>query len=179
VDRALRLKPAGGGDDGRWPDLLGFAICAALIALAYYLQYGQGLNPCPLCIFQRIAFFVMGVLFLIAGLHAPDRRGRLVYGLLLVITALGGCVLAIRHLYLQSLPAELAPSCGADLSYMLRKFPLRKTLLLVFQGSGDCHAIDWKLLGLTLPGWALVWFVLLGGWAAWTHRPAYGLSARA
>lgn len=149
----------------RWQNLLGFAICAGLIALAYYLQYGQGLNPCPLCIFQRIAFFVMGVIFLAAALQAPAYRGRLIYGGLLIITALVGCALAIRHLYLQSLPAELAPSCGADLGYMLRKFPLRKTLLLVFQGSGDCHAIDWKLLGLTLPGWALIWFVLLGLWA--------------
>ena len=29
-------------------------------------------------------------------------------------------------------------------------------------GSGDCGTIDWTFLGLSMPAWSLVWFVILG-----------------
>src|SRR3546814_8702165 len=51
--------------------LLGFLACAGLIAYALYTQFHDGLTPCPLCIFQRIAFAALGLVFLVGGLHAP------------------------------------------------------------------------------------------------------------
>jgi disulfide bond formation protein DsbB len=147
--------------------LSGFVICAALLGYALYAQYRLGLSPCPLCIFQRIAFVFMGVFFLIGGLHAPRGRARWIYTGLVLLGALWGLVVAIRHTYLQSLPPDAVPSCGPGLGYILDTFPLSKALKLVFTGSGECAAAHWHFLGLTMPAWTLIWFVVLGTWALW------------
>ena len=47
--------------------LFGFAVCAALLSYAVFAQYGQFYEPCPLCIFQRIAMAAVGVLGLAAA----------------------------------------------------------------------------------------------------------------
>ena len=59
------------------------------------------------------------------------------------------------------------PQCGPDLFFMLNNLPLSRTLEKLFQGSGECAAVDWKFLGLSIAGWALVWFIALAGYAAW------------
>ncbi|MDY6941389.1 MAG: disulfide bond formation protein B [Pseudomonadota bacterium] len=154
----------------RYTNLLGFLGCAGLLAFAYYLQYGQGLDPCPLCIIQRVAFLALGLVFLAAALHNPKGFGRHVYTALLVLTAVAGIALAIRHLWLQSLPPDRVPACGPDLAFMLRNFPLQETINTVLRGSGSCANVDWRFLGLTIPGWALVWFLVLGGGGVVTNE---------
>lgn len=145
--------------------LTGFVICAALMAYALYAEYHLGLAPCPLCIFQRVAFIWMGVWFLVGGLHAPRGGARWVYCLLVLLGAAWGIAVAARHLWLQSLPPDQVPSCGPGLNYMLNAFPLGQTLKLVFEGSGECALVNWKFLGLSMPGWTLIWFVLLAAFA--------------
>lgn len=153
--------------------LSGFVICAALLGYALFAQYRLGLSPCPLCIFQRIAFVVMGVFFLLGGLHAPRGRARWFYTLPVLLGAAWGLVVAARHAWLQTLPPDQIPSCGPGLGYILDTFPLGKALKMVFSGSGECAAADWHFLGLTMPAWTLIWFVLLGAWALWAalRRP--------
>jgi disulfide bond formation protein DsbB len=107
------------------------------------------------------------VFFLIGGLHAPRGRARWIYTGLVLLGALWGLVVAIRHTYLQSLPPDAVPSCGPGLGYILDTFPLSKALKLVFTGSGECAAAHWYFLGLTMPAWTLIWFVVLGAWALW------------
>lgn len=150
--------------------VLGFVACAALLGYALFAEYRLGLAPCPLCIFQRIAFIWMGLWFLIGGLHAPRGNGRWVYRVLIVLGAITGIVIAARHLWLQSLPPELVPSCGPGLDYLRKAFPLSKVLTLVFTGSGECAQVNWRFLGLGMPFWTLVWYVLLGLWALLPHR---------
>lgn len=152
--------------------LLGFVICAALLGYALFAEYHLGLMPCPLCVFQRIAFIWMGVWFLVGGLHAPRFGGRWVYRVLVVLGAIAGIVIAARHLWLQSLPPDQVPSCGPGLNYMLDAFPLSQVLKLVFTGSGECAQINWTFLGLSMPFWTLVWYVLLGIWALLARRIA-------
>lgn len=141
---------------------LGALVCAALLGYALYLQHRMFLDPCPLCIFQRVAFIALGVVFVLGALHGPGVRGRRVYGVLALLAAIGGVGIAARHLWLQSLPPELVPACGPGLEFMLQSAPFTDVLVKVFAGSGECAAVDWQFLGLAMPAWTLIWYVLLG-----------------
>ncbi|MGH8075423.1 MAG: disulfide bond formation protein B [Lysobacter sp.] len=148
--------------------LLGFLACAGLIAYALYTQFHDGLTPCPLCIFQRIAFAALGVVFLVGGLHAPRGvSGRRVYGVLALLASLAGIAVAGNHVRLQHLPPDQVPSCGPGLDYMFDAMPIGGVIRTVMTGSGECANVDWAFLGLSMPTWSLVWFVLLAGWAAY------------
>jgi disulfide bond formation protein DsbB len=125
--------------------------------------------PCPLCIFQRIGFLVMAVFFLVGAVHAPRAGGRWTYTAGALLGALFGGVVAGRHLWIQSLPADRVPSCGPDLGYMMDTFPFAKVLKMVFTGSGECAKVE-PVLGLPMPAWTLLWFVLLAAWAVMAAR---------
>lgn len=147
--------------------LFGAVACAALLAYALYAQYQMFLDPCPLCIFQRVVFIAMGIVFLLGALHGPKGWGRKAYGVLVFFVSMIGVGIAGRHVWLQSLPADQVPACGPGLEYMLDAFPLGKTLSMVFTGSGECANVDWHFLGLSMPAWTLICYVLLGVGALW------------
>ena len=148
---------------GRRPvNFAGFLICAGLIAYALYAQLHLGLDPCPLCIFQRIGIAALGVVFLIAALHNPGRSGARVYAVLIAIAALATIAVAGRQLYIQHLPPGAIPSCGAPLSMMLKFMPLTTVIRKVLTGSGECGVVNWTFLGLAMPAWVLIWAALLG-----------------
>ena len=133
-------------------------ISFALIAVALVLQHAVGLAPCPLCIFQRIAYFTAGFLAAAAAALMPRRSAR-IFGALVLLSTLGGVGIAGRHVWLQMHPESL--SCGPGLQTMLENFPLSDVLPKVFRGSGDCADAGWTLLGLTIADWSLLWFVIL------------------
>lgn len=141
---------------------LGFLVCAGLIGFALYLQYYEHQDPCPLCLLQRLVYIALMAVFLVAAVHGPGRTGAIIYGGLLIATAAIGAAVAGRHVWLQHLPPDRVPECGPGLEFTLRKFPLFQALEKVFAGSGQCAEAGWKFLGLTIAGWSLVWFVLLG-----------------
>jgi disulfide bond formation protein DsbB len=153
----------------RFANLLGFLVCAGLMAYALYAQYVLGLEPCPLCIFQRVAVIGLAALFGIAALHGPGVTGSRVYGILIVIVAGAGAGVAGRHLWLQTLPPERIPACGPGLDYMLETFPFTEMLQTVLSGSGECALVDWKFLGLAMPGWVLISLVVLGAFGFWNN----------
>lgn len=153
----------------RLMNLAGFLVCAALLAYAYYAQFGLGLEPCPLCIFQRVGVFAVGIVFLLAAIHHPGVTGRRVYAVLVALAAIVGGAVAARHVWLQSLPPDLVPACGPGLEYMLDVFSVGETLRMVFTGSGECANADWTFLGLSMPAWVLVAFVGLGAAGAWNN----------
>ena len=149
---------------------LGALVCVGLLAFAYYLQYVQGLEPCPLCMVQRGFFYAVMVLFIVAALHGPRGWGAWVYTGLITLFALGGAATAGRQVWLQHLPPDKVPQCGPDLFFMLENFPLARTLEKLFYGSGECAVVDWKFLGLSIAGWSLVWFIVLALYAWWAAR---------
>mgnify|MGYP003581076706 CR=1 FL=1 len=149
---------------GRTGFAMGAVDCALLLAFAYYLQYVEGLQPCPLCLIQRGFFYAMLVFFAAGALHG---RWFPLYGGLAFLAAAGGAATASRQVWLQSLPPDKVPQCGPDLFFMLENFPLSRTLEKLFYGSGECAAIDWTFLGLSIAGWSLVCFVALGLYALW------------
>jgi disulfide bond formation protein DsbB len=159
---------------GRQANLLGFAACAGLLAYAYYAQFVLHLEPCPLCIFQRIGVLAIALLFLIAAAHDPVGWGRRVYAALLAVAAAATIGVAVRHLYIQSLPPGSIPACGASLNFMLKVFSLSEVVTKVLSGSGECAKISWRFLGLAMPGWVLIAAASLGVFALWAnlrHRP--------
>lgn len=144
-----------------------FVATALMMAFGYWLQYAEGLEPCPLCMTQRIFITLAGLTGLVAALHGPGRAGIRVYGLLtLLFCAVGGAV-SSRHLWLQSLPPGEAPACGPDLAYMFEAFPLKDAVMLLLQGDGNCAEVDWAFLGVSIPGWTLLAFVIIAALAAW------------
>lgn len=147
----------------------GFAICCGLMGFALFAQHVLLLDPCPLCVLQRVAVISLGVLFLLAALHDPAGSGRIVYAVLLGIAALGGVGIAGWHARLQRLPADEVPACGPGLDYMLDNFPIADALKMVFSGSGECAEIVWQFLGLSMPAWVLVWMFGLGSAAVWNN----------
>ena len=156
----------------RSANLAGFAACAGLMAYALYAQYQLLLEPCPLCVFQRMAVSAMGVCFLAAGLHDPAGRGGRVYALALALVASAGSVVAGRHVWLQHLPPGQVPECGPGFDYIMESFPLGEALAMIFRGSGECADVDWVFLGLSMPTWTLVWIVALGTFGVWNNLRA-------
>ena len=137
----------------------GFVACVALMAAALWLEHVEGLEPCPLCVLQRGAVIVLGVLMLAGAVQDPGTLGRRVYGVTITLAALAGAAVAGRHVWLQSLPPGEAPECGPGLEYMLGAFPLTEVIGMVLSGSGECAEVQWTFLSLSIPEWTLLVFV--------------------
>jgi disulfide bond formation protein DsbB len=160
----------------------GFLACAALMGYALYAQHVLGLDPCPLCIFQRVGIIALGIVFLVAALHNPKRWGSQVYVALIGLAALATIGVSARHLYVQSLPAGAVPSCGAPLNVMLQFTPLTEVIKKVLIGGGECQEVNWKFLGLAMPAWVLICAVLLGAFGVFANRrrrPGIAFTSRA
>ena len=146
--------------------------CALLLGFGYFLQYGRGLDPCPLCLVQRGFFYAVLVICVAGAIHAPAGKGRLVYGTLAALFAAGGASVAARQVWLQHLPPDKVPQCGPDLYFMLENLPLATTLHKLVAGTGECAKVDWTFLGFSIAEWSLAWFAALVFYAAWVSlRP--------
>jgi len=143
-----------------------FVMCAVLLGIALYLQEEVGLEPCPMCILQRYAFTAIGLVALVAAIHGPQGVALKVYGGLLLLLGLAGGGVAVRQSYIQHFPPQTS-SCGADLEFLVNSFPLSEALPRIFQGTGDCALVKWRLIGLSIAEWALVWFVIFIVFTAW------------
>lgn len=141
--------------------LLGVGVCVGLMAWALWLQYGLGLEPCPLCTFQRIAVIVIGLVFLIAAIHNPRAIGALVYAGLAFVVGTVGAGLAAWHVWIQAQPKGSIASCGMSLNYMLETLPFTEVIGRVLKGSGECAEQGWLFLGLAIPSWTFVFFVAM------------------
>lgn len=161
------------GMSRRWLYLSGTLAVAGLFGFGLYLQYVLRLEPCPLCMIQRVIFIAIGLLFLIAALHNPKQLGAKVYSILIALVSLGGVAVAARHIWIQHLPKDQVPGCGPGLDYMLQNFPLSEVWQELLHGSGECAEKSWTFLTLGLPEWSLVWYVLLAVFAVlvgWKQR---------
>lgn len=139
--------------------MLGLASCLVMSGVAAYFQLVEELEPCPLCISQRIMLLLVAVVMLIAVVHNPGRLGVRVYALLSTLSALMGAGVSARHVWLQHLPPDQVPECGPGLEYIYENFPLTETLKLMLNGTGECAEVLWTFMGLSIPGWTLVAFL--------------------
>lgn len=139
----------------------GFSLCVLLLASAYFMEYVLGLEPCPLCIFQRFAFYGMGFFFLLGAIHNCQSFGRYIYAFHTSLFSLIGIGLASRQVWLQHLPPEALPSCTASLDRLMTLYPILDVLKIVLEGSPECTENDFTILYLTLPEWTLLTFIAL------------------
>ena len=145
--------------------LLGAAGCASGLLIAiFFFQKHLGLEPCPMCIFQRVAMLATGIVLLLAAIHNPKAAGRWGYSLLALLASGVGAVIAWRHVWLQGLPEDQRPACGPTLNYLMDMLPLREVVETVLRGDGNCAKIDWTFLGQSLPFWTLMVFIALIAW---------------
>ena len=155
--------------------LTGFLFCVLLIAYALYTQYVLGLEPCPLCILQRVAVIALGLSFLFMALkHPQTKQSKFFASLLLTIISLAGAGIAARHVWFQNLPPDQVPGCGPGLDFMMANFPLSEVFQMVFNGSGECAEISWSFAFLSMPAWVIIWLIFLGSYGVWTiHQGRY------
>lgn len=138
-----------------------FLACVGAMLTAWgYFQHYLGLEPCPLCILQRIVVIAMALLYLIAAVQNPAGFGRRIYAFLFTLVSLIGMGVSARHVWLQHLPPDQIPECGPGLDYLMDILPLDKVLGEVLTGSGECAEIAWRFFGLSIPAWTFVMFAL-------------------
>lgn len=143
-----------------------FLSCLSL-AIALFLQIYDHLEPCRLCILQRIVYMALALLFFFGGLFQLKPITRRIFFAVTFIVGCVGVAFALRHIWLQNLLAKTAPPCGASLQYLWKVLPLTEFMRLLFVGTGDCSVINWKFLGLTMPEYSLLLYVVLAGIAGW------------
>jgi disulfide bond formation protein DsbB len=150
--------------------LMVFLSCAALLATAYYFEYALYMDPCPLCIMQRIAVLMVGLVGLSGFILAKKEVGQRVHAGLMVVSAIFGLSVAGRHVWIQSLPADQIPTCGPSLDYMVGTLPWAEVLSVMLRGNGNCADAQWSLLGMSMPMWVLMCFagfMLLAAFVTW------------
>jgi len=136
------------------------AVVTGLMSYAYYAQYRLYLDPCPLCITQRVFYIGIGLAALV-GLSSVGRVTlQRIAASLLALSAIGGALTATRQVWLQHLPPQEVPACGPGLQYWLENEPMLRTLSLLFKGDGNCAEVQWTFLGFSMGEWSLAWFVL-------------------
>ncbi len=135
-----------------------FVICASLLGFGLYLEHVVGLEPCPLCVFQRIAYIVIAVISLIGAIHNPQKLFERIYTGLILIASLCGAGIAGRQIWLQHLPKDKIPECGPGLEYMLDAFPFTDALRMILSGSGECAEVQWTFLSFSIAEWSIVCF---------------------
>ncbi len=140
-------------------NIFAFALIFFILCYAGFVQMHSHIDPCPLCVMQRIAFAAMAILFLFAALHVARTFGRRVLHTLILIPGLSGLALAARQVYLQHLPPELAPSCGPGLNFIVKNLPPHEALRMLLMGTGECAQIKWIFLNLSMPEWSLICFI--------------------
>jgi len=138
--------------------LLGFLACAALLGYAYYAEYVLFLDPCPLCMLQRIAMIALALMFLLGAIHGRAPR---VYAAFATLAASVGAAIATRHVWIQQHPSE-SYSCGGDWNFLVDTQGVLGAIGQAFTGTGDCANIDWSFLDISMPAWVLIWFLGLG-----------------
>lgn len=149
--------------------IIGALICLFLLISAVYLQLDESLAPCPLCQLQRFVFIILGFIFLFAALQNPRYNAVKRYGYVIFIFSIIGAAIAIRQLWLQNTPHPADETCGVGLNYLLKALPLSEAIKMIVEGSGDCAQVHWRFLGLTLPGWSLLGYVVLGYLGIWQN----------
>ena len=138
--------------------LIVFLGCTGLMGVALFMEHVMGLEPCNLCILQRVAVIATAFITLIAAIHGPAVTGIKTYASLGMLASATGAGVSGRQLWLQSLPPEQVPACGPSLDYLIDVFPLTEVLSMVLAGDGDCAEVVWSFLGISIPGWTLVGF---------------------
>ena len=152
--------------------------CAGLLAFGYYLQFVEHIEPCPMCIFQRLCYLAIVLVTGLGAAYGPRASGVNIYGGLAVLAALIGAAIAGRQTWLQHMPEDQVPACGPGLEFMLQQFPLAEVIKQSLIGTGDCAVVTWTFLQLSIAEWSLICFTLISGiFSLYLWRRAHATTA--
>jgi disulfide bond formation protein DsbB len=159
----------------RWPGWTAPALVALASAIvlgaAYISQYGFGLEPCALCLWQRypyMATVALGVLGALGGGFAPVRRGSLQLAALafLVGAGIAGFHVGVEQGWWEGLPSCSAPSMvSPDMSVEDLRRALEQRAQVV-----PCDEPAFTLLGVSMAGYNLLTSLLLAAGTLWLAR---------
>ncbi|GJL76012.1 disulfide bond formation protein B [Nitrosomonas sp.] len=135
--------------------------CIGLLGYAQYLQHVENLLPCPLCVAQRLAFWMLGLTALLAFLHNAQSIGRSVYGFFMTVFAIIGAVVAFRQSWLIRYPESFECGISPEEAF-LNSLPFAQWWPGMFEANGDCANVEWEFLSLMIPDWSFVAFVGFG-----------------
>jgi len=138
---------------------LAASIALALLVAGFYLEYTQRLLPCSLCILQRGVYIALVIVLFAAAIPHRAKAMTQVYGLLTLLIATAGILLAARQVWLQSLPKAPTEICLPGFSYMVQHLPLTQALQLMLLGSDNCGLVSWRLEGWSIAAWSLLCFI--------------------
>lgn len=150
--------------------LIGFITCIALLASAYFFEYQMELEPCPMCIMQRIATLMVAIGCLFSWLFHANTILLKVSSVWTLLSSFFGIYLSNHHRWLQSLPEDQVPACGPSLEYMVDALPINEIITVLLRGNGNCAEVSWSFLSLSMPAWLLVFFIgfaIASGYACW------------
>ncbi|TEW55023.1 disulfide bond formation protein DsbB [Psychromonas sp. RZ22] len=142
----------------RWPWLLLAASALILELTALYFQHVMKLEPCVMCVYERItmlAIFAAGLI----GASAPNNIFvRLLAFAVWAIGAIWGLLLAVEHTNYQMNPSPFA-TCDFYPNFP-EWLPLHELVPWLFNPTGDCSDIVWTFLGYSMPQWLIVSFAI-------------------
>lgn len=148
--------------NSRLLNLMIFVATVLIIGMALYMEHVMLLEPCGLCITQRIFVVLAGLVCLAAAIHNPSTKARRNYALVAAAMCVAGSYFAIKQIWLTYLPEDQVPACGPGFSYVLNNFPLMDTLSFLLVGDGNCAEVSWRFLGIfSIPELSLMGFVAL------------------
>ena len=135
-----------------------------LVVFGMELQQLFRLAPCPLCIFQRLLYIVIGLVALAAVL-LPG--GRLLWSAMIAALAAGGVAVAGYQTWMQAFP-HLATECGYSDPNLIERLVdwLGMQSPSLFLATGFCTSREWEFLGLSMANWSLLVFAGIVGYAA-------------
>lgn len=148
-----------------------FLTSAGLLAFALYLQAVKQLLPCPLCVVQRMAYWLVGLTALLAFLHNPQTLGRRLYSGLVALFAIGGGAVAAHHIWIMQHPTPGGCRISPE-EVFLNALPLAQWWPPMFAANGDCALVSWEFLSLSIPHWSLLFFVMFAVLAVYLFSAA-------
>ena len=146
---------------GLSPEINIATFCLVLLSFGFYLEYFQSLSPCPLCLLQRLFYFMILLINVSSLFLLSAVRYKIIFLCISTFFSLLGAITAGRQVWLQHLPSDQIPECGPGAVYLLEVYPLQKVLEIIYRGSGSCAETLWEFLGLSIAGWSTIFFIFL------------------
>jgi len=134
-------------------------VVVSILGFGFYLEYARGYLVCPLCLLQRIFFGLIGFTLLLALLFNPGKIAARIYRVCLFVFSGLGVAAAARQLWVQAQPAATATDvCVPGATSIFTGLNLTRAGHYFVSNAGQCADVAWRFLGVSIPGWALLFF---------------------
>lgn len=131
-----------------------------ILGCTFYFEFVKGLQPCPLCFMQRLSVFLFGFCCLLSLFAFSIRRACVMMGFQ-TFFAVSGLFFSTRQIWLQLFATTDSAMCMPGLNALFHYFSWSDLLKTLFWGAADCAEVTWSFLGLSMPMWSALYFLIL------------------